>query len=142
MRPGSSAPFWAVFLDSRVPLASAACVAESFATFARWIVFHRVRSPKLEPRCFSFDATARLSSVVKMSVNRGGQVWVFLLRGLVVQLPLNGVLHELAASAQGEFFLQVCLVRFDGLHTQMERLGDLTRAETFADHSEHLEFTV
>jgi len=56
--------------------------------------------------------------------------------------PFNRVLHEFARTSEGELFLYMSLIGFDGLYAEVQSLGNLTGSVAFANQTKDLEFTV
>ena len=52
--------------------------------------------------------------------------------------PLGRAVDELHAGCQAQLLLEVFAVRFDGLDTEMEGLGDLARTPPLADQAKDL----
>ena len=55
--------------------------------------------------------------------------------GFFADLPLDGVLDQFAAAAEGEFLLDVGLVGLHGLYAEVEFLGDLPGGTAFPDQA-------
>ena len=55
---------------------------------------------------------------------------------------MNRVLDQLAAAAKRQLLFDVGLVGFDRLHAEVQFLGDLARAASFADETEDFELAI
>ena len=55
---------------------------------------------------------------------------------------LDGVLHQLAGVLERKFFLEMTLVRFDGLDAEVKFFGDLARCVAFTDQVKHFELPI
>ena len=59
-----------------------------------------------------------------------------------VDLPLDRVLDQFTAAAQGKFLLDVCLVGFNGLHAEVKFFGDFAGGAAFADQAKDFQFPI
>src|SRR5271168_5264510 len=64
------------------------------------------------------------------------------LEGFFVHVPLNGVLHKLPCAAERQLFLNVSLIGFYSLYTDVQLLCNLAGSVSFADQAEHFEFAI
>jgi hypothetical protein len=56
--------------------------------------------------------------------------------------PLDGALHEFACVPEGQFVLDVGLIRLNGLDTDVQRLGNFASRVSFTDQPEYFEFAI